>query len=105
VFVLGTLAFFVTRTMALTNLYFALFSLFSGYLLPLPLLPGWIADIAAASPFRYMLSVPVELMTRSLERAEIAKMLLGQLGWATAALAGALWIWRRGVRHFEAVGG
>jgi hypothetical protein len=44
-------------------------------------------------------------MTRPLERAELAEMLLGQLGWGAAALAGALWTWRRGVRHFEAVGG
>ncbi|HWU89381.1 MAG TPA: ABC-2 family transporter protein [Kofleriaceae bacterium] len=104
-FALGTLSFFVTKTMALLNLYFALFSLLSGYLLPLPLLPGWIADVARVAPFRFMLSVPVELMTRSLAGAELAELLLGQLGWAAAGLAAALWMWRRGVRHFEAVGG
>jgi len=104
-FALGTLSFFVTKTMALLNLYFALYSLFSGYLLPLPLLPGWIAGVAEVAPFRFMLSVPVELMTRSLDRAQIAELMLGQLGWAAAGLAGALWMWRRGLRHHEAVGG
>ncbi len=104
-FALGCLAFFVTRAMALLNLYFGLFSLLSGYLLPLPLLPGWIARIAEWSPFRFMLSAPVELMTRKLDHRELATVLLGQLGWAIASIALALWVWRVGVRRFEAVGG
>jgi len=104
-FAIGSLAFFLTKAMAILHLYFALFSLLSGYLLPLPLLPGWIASFAAWSPFRFMLSVPVELMTRKLERGELAILMLGQLGWAVASVALALWIWRRGVRRFEAVGG
>jgi len=104
-FAIGTLAFFVTKAMALLNLYFGLFSLLSGYLLPLPLLPHAIARVAEYSPFRFMLSVPVELMTRSMATREIAELLALQTSWAVAALALALWLWRRGVRRFEAVGG
>ena len=104
-FAVGALAFFVTKTMALMSLYFLLFSLFSGYLLPLALLPGWLASVAEVLPFRYTLSVPVELMTRSHERGEVIVLILGQLGWAVASLAAALWTWRRGIKHYEAVGG
>ena len=104
-FALGALSFWVTKTMALLNLYFGLFSLLSGYLLPLPLLPRFIARAAEVLPFRFMLSVPVELMTRSLDRRELATLLLGQLAWAIACVAGALLVWRRGVKRFEAVGG
>jgi ABC-2 type transport system permease protein len=104
-FALGSLAFFVTKAMALLNLYFGLFSLLSGYLLPLELLPGPIARIAAWSPFRFMLSVPVELMTREISTAELATLMAGQVGWAAAMLALALWLWRLGIRRFEAVGG
>ena len=104
-FAIGTLAFFVTKAMALLNLYFGLFSLLSGYLLPLPLLPAAIARIAEYSPFRFMLSVPVELMTRPMATRELAELLALQTGWAVATLALALWLWRLGVRRFEAVGG
>jgi ABC-2 type transport system permease protein len=104
-FAIGALAFFLTQTMAIANLYFALFSLFSGYLLPLELLPHPIAVIAAWLPFRFMLSVPVELMTRSLDRGELAARLAGQAAWAAILLATALALWRAGVRRFEAVGG
>ena len=104
-FALGALAFLVTKTMALMSLYFLLFSLFSGYLLPQDLLPGWIARTAEVLPFRYMLGAPVDLMTRSLSGAEFETLMMGQLAWAAVSLLGALWTWRLGVRRYEAVGG
>ena len=104
-FALGALAFFVTKTMALLNLYFLLFSLCSGYLLPQELLPGWMARAAEVLPFRYMLGVPVELMTRPLGAGEVATLMLGQLVWAAVSLVGALWLWRLGIKRYEAVGG
>lgn len=104
-FALGALAFFVTKTMGLLSLYFLLFSLFSGYLLPQDLLPGWIASVAEVLPFRYMLGVPVELMTRALGRDEALTLVMGQLAWAAVSLGAALWVWRLGVKHHEAVGG
>jgi ABC-2 type transport system permease protein len=103
-FAIGALAFFLTQTMAIANLYFGLFSLFSGYIMPLDLL-GPVASLAAVLPFRFMLSAPVELITRSLDRAELATLLGGQLAWAAITLAAALALWRAGVRRFESVGG
>ncbi|MDQ3368356.1 MAG: ABC-2 family transporter protein [Myxococcota bacterium] len=104
-FALGALAFLFTKTMALLNLYFGLFSLLSGYLMPIPLLPWGLRHIAEVSPFRFMFSVPVELMTKAIEPRELVLVMLGQLAWTIVTLAGALWVWRRGLRHFEAVGG
>lgn len=104
-FMLGCFAFFMTKSMSLMNLYFLLFSLLSGYLLPIPLLPWWIREPAEVLPFRFMLSAPIELMTRSLSSTELVTLLAGQLAWAGALLGLALWVFRRGVRRFEAVGG
>jgi ABC-2 type transport system permease protein len=104
-FAIGALAFFLTQTMAIANLYFALFSLFSGYMMPINLLPPWIAALARWLPFRFMLSAPVELMTQSLDRAHLVRLLGGQLAWTAILLAIALALWRAGVKRFEAVGG
>lgn len=104
-FAIGALAFFLTQTMAIANLYFALFSLFSGYLMPIDLLPGPIAALAGWLPFRFMLSAPVELLTKPQDREHLAILLGGQLAWTAIFLAIALALWRAGVKRFEAVGG
>ena len=104
-FALGALAFLFTKTMALLNLYFGLFSLFSGYLMPIPLLPPVLRHIAEYSPFRSMFSVPVELMTRSIDGTELAWLMAGQVAWTVVTLVIALWVWKRGLRRYEAVGG
>lgn len=104
-FSIGALAFFLTQTMAIANLYFGLFSLLSGYLMPLEFLPRPIAAVAAWLPFRFMLSAPVELLTRSHSRDELVHLLGGQFAWTAVLFAIALTLWRAGVRRFEAVGG
>lgn len=104
-FTIGALAFFVTKTMALLDLYFGLFSLLSGYLLPLPLLPSWLGAIAKYAPFRFMLSAPVEIMTMALSREQLLTLLGGQLAWCAVILALTHVVWRAGIRRFEAVGG
>ncbi len=104
VFILGTVSFWATKTMALMNVYYAMFSLFSGYLLPIPLLPPIIGDVASVLPFRFGFSTPVELMTKHLSGEQLAIAVGGQVGWAVVTLLLALAVWRAGVRRFEAVG-
>jgi ABC-2 type transport system permease protein len=104
-FTIGALAFFFTRAMGMINLYFAVFMLLSGYLMPIELLPGWIQPVAKWSPFRYMLSLPLELMTKSIPAGELAMLMGLQVFWTIASVSLALWVWRLGVRRFEAVGG
>jgi viologen exporter family transport system permease protein len=101
---IGSLAFFLTQSMAIGNVYFGLFSLFSGYMLPLAMLPHPIAAAADWLPFKFMLAVPVALMTRELSTAECLHLLGGQLVWLAIMIAMALWIWNRGVKRFESVG-
>lgn len=104
-FALGSLAFWITKLNAISQLYFIVSNLFSGYLLPLQLLPRWIADVAELTPFASMLSTPVRMLTHELPGDELARMLGMQAGWAITSSALALAVWRLGVRRFESVGG
>jgi ABC-2 type transport system permease protein len=106
-FALGCLGFWMTQTFGVMNFYFGVWSLFSGYLMPMDILRGRfpaIAEVAEWLPFYYTLGPPVELMTKHLPGETLARLLAGQLAWAAICVAVAIWVWRAGVRRFEAVG-
>ena len=104
-FSLGCLGFWMTQAYGVFNLYFAVWSLFSGYLLPLDLLPKAIGTAAHYMPFHSMLGAPVELMTKHLSHVQALELVARQCGWAVGCITLALLLWRAGVRRFEAVGG
>ncbi|HEY5922837.1 MAG TPA: ABC-2 family transporter protein [Kofleriaceae bacterium] len=107
-FAIGCCAFWITQAFGIFNFYFGLWSLLSGYLMPMSIMHAkfpLIADIARSLPFYYMLGAPVELMTQHLSGAQVASLFAWQIAWAVVSVLAALVVWRRGVNHFEAVGG
>ena len=73
--------------------------------LPIALLPHAIRWFGEWLPFRYMLSAPIELMTKSLDVDQVLAIIAGQAAWAFATLVLAFVVWNRGIKRFEAVGG
>jgi len=99
---IGSLAFFLEKSMSLVEVYFGLFMLLSGYMIPLDLMPGWIRDVATWLPFRYMLGGPVEIL---IGRApDAGAVLAAQWAWVAGMGLAAALIWRAGIRRFEAYG-
>jgi ABC-2 type transport system permease protein len=101
---LGAVAFWIQRTMGLADVYFGLFAVLSGYLVPLALMPSWIRAIAESSPFQYMLSVPVSILIGHARGTDALRLIGEQWIWALAMATLATLLWRRGVRRFEAYG-
>lgn len=102
--VIGTLAFFLERSMGLTQVYFGVFAVLSGYLLPLDLLPGWLQTFAQVAPFRFMLAFPVELLMGAHEPARAWALLGAQWAYVALVFLLALGLWHRGIRRYEAYG-
>ncbi len=103
---LGTLAFFLDKPMGIIEVYFGVFAIFSGYLIPLPLLPGWVQALADWLPFRAMLGDPVAIAIGRVPDGAAAWALVGrQWAWAAGLMLVATLAWRRGVRRYEAFGG
>jgi len=102
---LGSLAFFLESSIGVFELWLALHSILSGYLVPLDLLPRWVARIARVSPFDSMLAFPLETLVglRDL-RAALASLAMQWMYIVVMALGG-LAVWRRGVRRYVAFGG
>jgi ABC-2 type transport system permease protein len=101
---LGTLCFWVEKSLAVFDLYLGVVGVMSGYLIPLELMPTWLQSLAEALPFKYMLGYPVELLTGVYERGDALRHLGYQWMWVAGFVVGAVWLWRAGVRRYEAYG-
>jgi ABC-2 type transport system permease protein len=77
----ASLAFYTTETWGLAVLYEGIGRFFSGAILPLVILPGWLQLIGAALPFAQVLYAPVALLTGITPMAEAPRVYLIQLAW------------------------
>ncbi|MEK7704052.1 MAG: ABC-2 family transporter protein [Myxococcota bacterium] len=103
--VIGTLAYFVDSAISIHNVYYGVFMVLSGYLLPLAMFPPWLSAANAFLPFAYQLSVPVEIATGRLA-GTAALHAVGE-AWLWVILLGGLLTlgWRAGLRRYVAFGG
>jgi ABC-2 type transport system permease protein len=103
--IIAALAFYVDSAVSVAQLWFGLFTILSGYILPLEVFPGWFSTAARFLPFRYILAFPVEMIigmtTRSEALLELGIQWLFVAGLALAARAS----WRAGIERYSAFGG
>lgn len=102
---IALLAFWITRADSLLALQDALIFLLAGQVAPVALLPGVLKTAAIAMPFRYMVGFPVEVLTGQAAGIDLVTGFAFQIGWTAVAMTLYLALWRRGVRHFTAIGG
>ena len=102
---LALLAFWATRADALLALQDGLIFLLAGQVAPIALLPGFLRALATILPFRYMVGFPVEVLTGQVSGPGLWAGFFIQIIWLSVALILTAILWRRGVRHYAAVGG
>jgi ABC-2 type transport system permease protein len=102
---MGSLAMLMERSVAVFEVWLGLFAVLSGYLVPLELMPSWLASAASWLPFRYQLGFPVEAMIGALPRAAVLEGLAAQWAMVFLLIPASLAVWRAGLRRFEAFGG
>ncbi len=102
---LGMLCFWTTRGAAIFDLYLAAELLLSGRLVPMPLMPEWVQEIARFLPFQWAFYFPIESLVGDMSNVELLKGLGAQLLWILIGLAIFRIAWRYAIRHYSAVGG
>lgn len=102
---IGTLALWSESSIALFDLWLALYTVFSGYVVPLELFPPALGQVVAWLPFRQMLAFPVENALGLIDRRAALHDLA--LQWSYVALFALLAhaLWRVGIKRFAAYGG
>jgi ABC-2 type transport system permease protein len=78
---------------------------FSGLLVPIPLLPSWIRPFVEALPFRGIVDVPARAWSGNLTVAELPATLAHQLGWTVALVVIGRVFLARSMRRLVAQGG
>lgn len=101
---IGMFAFWITQVVAIVEGWFLVRALFSGWVIPLAMFPAGVTAVLVYLPFRYMLSFPIEIFMGSLTAAEIGLGFTVQWSWVLALFVGYRLLWRRGLRHYSAVG-
>lgn len=112
---IGLLAFYIDSSAGLFSAWFGLYMLLSGYLVPLSLLPSWMARLSEILPFRYMLESPVRMLLgwpvaggahdTLLGRSEALAALQIEYAYVVGLTLAVVWLWRAGLRRYSAFGG
>lgn len=97
----GVLSFWFEQSLGFFQVYYFVWALLGGYVVPLPLLPQRVADVAAFLPFHASLGAPVEVL---LGIAPVGPTLLVQGAWVVALGVASTLAWRAGLARYGAVG-
>lgn len=100
---LGALAFWFADVSGFLRASAVIVPLLSGSVIPLALLPEAFSQITVVQPFRYIVSFPLELVLDDVSGG-IATGFGYQVGWLIIFGAGALAVWRLGVRAYSGTG-
>ncbi len=100
----GLFAFWTDQATALQNIWFALYFGLSGTLAPLTLFPEGLQRLLTWTPFPYLVDFPARVLLGAVEGPALWRGLALQAAWALAFIALRLWLWRRGLRRYGAVG-
>ncbi|MEL7368560.1 MAG: ABC-2 family transporter protein [Myxococcota bacterium] len=100
----GLLALYTQQSLSFQDAWFGVWSLLSGYLIPLSVVPG-LQAVANWLPFRAMGSLPTEILLGHLQGAQLWQGLGAQLLWVGIVFVMIRIFWNKAIRRFEAFGG
>lgn len=101
---LGALAFFMGSAVGPFMIWQGFFSIFSGYLVPTRLFPGWLATLADWLPFRYALGFAAEVLLGRMSPGEVWHGLAIQWSYVLLMFGLAILLFRIGIKRYEAYG-
>jgi ABC-2 type transport system permease protein len=104
-YTMAMLAFWVLEVSTFIFILFAFEYLASGHLFPLDILPPALERVLYFTPFPYQLYFPVSVYLGKATGTDLLRGLIIQALWVLAAYTLARVAWRRGIKHYSAVGG
>jgi ABC-2 type transport system permease protein len=103
--IFSCLAFYSTETWGLSVVRVAVVTFFSGAIVPLQMMPAWLAAIAKALPFAQSVYVPVSFLSGVTPISAAPQAWLVQLAWLIGLGVISRLVFRRSVRKITVQGG
>ena len=108
--------FFITYTIAImafwileiSTIVFIIYSFeyfLGGQMFPIDIMPAGIQAVMKWLPFYYELFCPIAIFLGRLQGGDLMQALAIQLGWVLVMWGAAELMWKRGLGHYQAVGG
>ncbi|WP_051965114.1 ABC transporter permease [Deinococcus misasensis] len=104
-FLVNLSAFWSPDARGIARLAYALILFFSGLLMPLRLFPEWVQNLAAWTPFPYILNTPMEVYTGVLQGPALLNALVLQVLWLMAMFLLTRLVWQQATRRLMVLGG
>ncbi len=96
------LCFWNERVSAIEKLLLIPYLFLSGLLAPIEAFPPMVRTIAMATPYPYLLSFPSKIISG--QDVNILNVFMVLIGWGVFFLTLSIFAWRKGVRHYSAMG-
>ena len=102
---LAMLAFWILEISTIVFILYSFEYFLSGHIFPLDIMPAWIQSSLRILPFAYEMYFPIAVFLEKVKGPALWSGLVIQTVWLLITWAAAWGMFRRGVRHYQAVGG
>lgn len=104
-YALAMLAFWILEISTIVFILYSFEYFLSGQIFPLDIMPVWLQSTLRVLPFTYELFFPISIFLEKAKGSDLWTGLAIQAGWLLLTWLAARVMFRRGVRHYQAVGG
>jgi ABC-2 type transport system permease protein len=102
---LAMMAFWILEISTIVFIVYSFEYFLGGQMFPIDIMPAGVQAVMKWMPFYYELFCPIAIFLGRLQGAELAQALAIQSGWLLLTWAAADLMWKRGLGHYQAVGG
>jgi ABC-2 type transport system permease protein len=102
---LAMMAFWILEISTIVFIVYSFEYFLGGQMFPIDIMPAGIQAVMKWLPFYYELFCPIAIFLERLKGADLLQALAIQTGWLFLTWSAARAMWRRGLGHYQAVGG
>ena len=104
-YTLAMMAFWILEISTIVFIVYSFEYFLGGQMFPVDIMPAGVQAVMKWLPFYYELFCPIGIFLERLRGRELAEALSIQAGWLLLMWAAAHLMWKRGLGHYQAVGG